>query len=82
MPDDKLEEHVHVELQRKNTTVYALVVSFATAACTTGSEAQRCSLVGGVSVPLVRRDLSIIKTSEMSTQLDGWTTAGILQSFE
>ena len=75
-------EHVHVEVQGENTTLYALVVSFATAACTTGSEAQRCFLVGGVSTSLlVWRDLSIIKTSEMST-LDWWATAGILQSFD
>ena len=47
MPGDK--EHVHLEVpQQKN--LYARVVNFATAACTTGSEAQRCFLVGGVSV--------------------------------
>ena len=48
MPGDK--EHVR-RSTKKN--LYARLVSFATAACTTGSEAQRCCLVGGVSAPLV-----------------------------
>ena len=60
-------EHVHEEVQRKNTILYALVVNFATAACTTGSDAQRWFLVGGVPASSVWRDLLIIKTSEMST---------------
>ena len=80
MPGDK--EHAHVEVQRKNKILYARVVSFATAACTTGSEAHRCFLVRGVSGPLVWSDLSIVRISEMTTQLDWWATAEILQSFE
>ena len=80
MPGDK--DCAHVGVQRKNTILYVRVVSFATEACTTGSEAQRCSLVGGVSASLLWRDLSIIKISEMTTQLDWWPTAGFLQLFE